>query len=89
MWNDLSRWFNHLLSVVKRAIEDPDFAIAERLNTMDRDQVYEESVRMYTKLLEKCEKYGYKPDTQEFNNFQRFDCNKYFKVALPLFKCWK
>ena len=60
--------------VVKRAIEDPDFAIAERLNTMDRDQVYDESVRMYTKLLEKCEKYGYKPDTQEFNNFQRFDC---------------
>ena len=60
---------HHILVSDKRAIEDEEFRIAEKFPTMSREDVYDESYRMYTVFVDRCRKYGYEESTEEFQYF--------------------
>lgn len=52
----------------KRAAEDPDYKVAECFSTMPRDEVYDQSVRIFTSLAQKVKDYGYE-DSPNFNYY--------------------
>lgn len=53
----------------RRAAEDPDLKMAEKIPTMPREEAYEEAVRMFTVMVKRMKEYGYEEGTEEYGWF--------------------
>jgi len=56
----LAHDFKQLYAYIdEKANADPEFKVAEKFSTMPRDEVYDQSVKLYTILAQKAKEYGY------------------------------
>jgi len=52
-------------TIDKRACEDEAFKVAEKFVCMDRDDTYDNSVRIFTELVKKAQEYGYESEESD------------------------